>query len=196
MPKKTLPTDTPMTCSAKQRVPQPMRSVISSRMSTPSRRLANRSKGPIEGPGVSVKLSALHPRFEIAQRQRALEELLPRLLHLAGLARDGDVGFTVDAEEAERLELSLELFEAASASPVLRGWDGFGLAVQAYQKRALPVVNWLADLAKRHKRRIMLRLVKGAYWDTEIKPCPGAGASRLPGFHPESGHGCFFPCLR
>ena len=138
--------------------------------------------GHIDGPGISVKLSALHPRYELGQRHRALGELAPRLVHLASLARDKDVGFTVDAEEADRLELSPELIQTASASPELDGWDGFGLAVQAYQKRALPVINWLADVAKRDKRRIMVRLVKGAYWDTEIKLAQERGLDGYPVF--------------
>ena len=154
-------------------------------------------KDHIDGPGISVKLSALHPRYELAQRQRARDELLPRLLRLAGLARDNDVGFTVDAEEADRLDLSLELIEAVSGSTELRGWDGFGLAVQAYQKRALPVVDWLAEVAKRHKRRIMVRLVKGAYWDTEIKLAQEQGLDGYPVFTRKAATDvCFLACAK
>jgi len=136
----------------------------------------------VESPGISVKLSALHPRYEFAQRGRALGELKPRLLELAVLAKDAGIGFTVDAEEADRLELSFDIFEAVSKDPAVAGWDGLGLAVQAYQKRALAAVDWLADLARRHRRRIMLRLVKGAYWDAEIKRAQERGVDGYPVF--------------
>ncbi len=139
-------------------------------------------RGPIEGPGISVKLSALHPRYEFAQRHRAMEELVPRLVALAQLARDQKIGFTVDAEEAERLDLSLDVIEAVSGDPSLAGWNGFGLAIQGYQKRAVPLVDWLADMAKRHKRRLMVRLVKGAYWDSEIKQSQERGLEGYPVF--------------
>src|SRR3984893_4635725 len=122
-----------------------------------------------EAPGISVKLSALHPRYELAQRDRVLPELSPRLLELARHARKVGIGFTIDAEEADRLELSLDLVEWLALAPELAGWGGLGLAVQAYQKRALPVLDWLADLAGRGRRRLMVRLVKGAYWDSDIK---------------------------
>ncbi|MGH7029535.1 MAG: proline dehydrogenase family protein, partial [Stellaceae bacterium] len=121
-----------------------------------------------EAPGISVKLSALHPRYEMAQRDRVLSEMTPRLLALAGQARAAGIGLTIDAEEADRLDLSLDLFEALALAPELARWDGLGLAVQAYQKRALPVIDWLADLARRGRRRLLVRLVKGAYWDSEI----------------------------
>ena len=114
--------------------------------------------GPIAGPGLSVKLSALHPRYEFTQRDRVMRELLPRLRTLALAAKAVDIGLTVDAEEADRLDLSLEVFEAISGDPALAGWQGLGLAVQAYQKRASFVLDWLADLAHRHGRRIMVRL--------------------------------------
>jgi RHH-type transcriptional regulator, proline utilization regulon repressor / proline dehydrogenase / delta 1-pyrroline-5-carboxylate dehydrogenase len=120
-------------------------------------------------PSISIKLSALHPRYELAQHRRLPEELLPRLIELAGRARAGNIAVTIDAEEADRLEPSLDLFEQLLASPEFAGWDGLGLAVQAYQKRAIHVVAWLGALARRHRRRIPVRLVKGAYWDTEIK---------------------------
>ena len=131
-------------------------------------------------PGISVKLSALHPRYEIAQRDRVLRELSPRLLELACRARKAGIGFTIDAEEADRLELSLDLVEELALAPDLAGWDGFGLAVQAYQKRALPVIDWLADLARRGGRRLMVRLVKGAYWDSEIKRAQERGLDGYP----------------
>jgi RHH-type proline utilization regulon transcriptional repressor/proline dehydrogenase/delta 1-pyrroline-5-carboxylate dehydrogenase len=120
-------------------------------------------------PSISIKLSALHPRYELAQHGRLPEELLPRLADLARRARAGDIAVTIDAEEADRLEPSLDLFERLLALPEFAGWHGLGLAVQAYQKRAIPVIAWLGELARRHRRRIPVRLVKGAYWDTEIK---------------------------
>jgi RHH-type transcriptional regulator, proline utilization regulon repressor / proline dehydrogenase / delta 1-pyrroline-5-carboxylate dehydrogenase len=131
-------------------------------------------------PGISVKLSALHPRYEMAQRDRVLSELAPRLLDLARRARQVGIGLTIDAEEADRLELSLDLVEALALAPDLDGWDGLGLAVQAYQKRALPLIEWLADLARRARRRLMVRLVKGAYWDSEIKRVQEHGLDGYP----------------
>jgi len=120
-------------------------------------------------PGISVKLSALHPRYEWAHQRRVMREMLPKLIALAELARDGGIGLTFDAEETERLEISLALFAAVYADKRFQGYEGLGLAVQAYQKRAPFVIDWLSELASKHGRRIMLRLVKGAYWDTEIK---------------------------
>jgi len=138
---------------------------------------------PVEAvPGISVKLSALHPRYEIAQHNRVMRELLPSLLGLARPARDAGIGFTIDAEEADRLEPMLDLVEALALAPELKGWDGLGLAVQAYQKRALPLIDWLADLARRAHRRLMVRLVKGAYWDTEIKRAQERGLDTYPVF--------------
>ena len=119
-------------------------------------------------PSISIKLSALHPRFEFANRERVLEELAPRVQSLSALARDNGVTITLDTEEANRLEVTLDVFEAVY-SAVPSGWCGFGLALQAYQKRATHVLAWLIALARKHGRRIPLRLVKGAYWDTEIK---------------------------
>src|SRR5690606_6845588 len=116
-------------------------------------------------PGISVKLSALHPRYDVAQRTRVLAELCPRLRELALLAREQHIGLTVDAEEADRLELSLDVFEQVYGDPALEAWEGFGLAVQAFQKRGLFVIDWLEALARRGGRRIPVRLVKGAYWD-------------------------------
>ncbi len=130
-------------------------------------------------PGISVKLSALHPRYEFAQRERVLAELTPRLLSLVQLAKAHNVGLTVDAEEADRLELSLDVFEAVFRDASLGLWEGFGLAVQAFQKRALFVIEWLEPLARDAGRRIPVRLVKGAYWDTEIKRAQEQG---LPGY--------------
>ncbi|MCC7275127.1 MAG: bifunctional proline dehydrogenase/L-glutamate gamma-semialdehyde dehydrogenase PutA, partial [Alphaproteobacteria bacterium] len=137
-------------------------------------------RGPVEGPGISLKLSALHPRFEFAQGHRAREELAPRVAALAARAKAAGIGFTIDAEEADRLDLSLDVLQAVAADPALAGWDGLGLAVQAYQKRALPLLDWLADLARRTGRRLMVRLVKGAYWDSEIKRSQERGLSGYP----------------
>ncbi len=125
--------------------------------------------GVHRGPGISIKLSALHPRYCRAQYERVLAELYPRLRDLARLARRHDIGVNVDAEEAERLDLSLDLLERLCFEPELEGWDGVGFVVQAYQKRCTPVIDFLVDLAVRSRRRLMVRLVKGAYWDSEIK---------------------------
>src|ERR671920_925859 len=120
-------------------------------------------------PGISVKLSALHPRYEALSRERVMAELVPSVVALAQRARSFDLNFTVDAEEADRLELSLEVIEAVLADPSLADWKGFGLAIQAYQKRAGSVIDAIAAMAERHDRQLMVRLVKGAYWDTEVK---------------------------
>jgi len=133
-----------------------------------------------EAPGISIKLSALHPRYEMAQRERVLSELSPLLLDLARHACRVGVGLTIDAEEADRLDLSLDLFEALARAQDLSSWHGLGLAVQAYQKRALPVIEWLADLARQTGRRLMVRLVKGAYWDSEIKRTQERGLTGYP----------------
>jgi RHH-type proline utilization regulon transcriptional repressor/proline dehydrogenase/delta 1-pyrroline-5-carboxylate dehydrogenase len=136
----------------------------------------------VEAPGVSVKLSALHPRYEMAQRERVLAEVTGPLLDLARQARRAGLGFTIDAEEADRFDLSLDLVEALALAPDLGHWDGLGLAVQAYQKRALPLIDWLADLARRGNRRLMVRLVKGAYWDSEVKRTQERGLDGYPVF--------------
>jgi len=133
-------------------------------------------------PGISVKLSALHPRYEAMSRDRVRSELAPRLAALARLAKTHDLQFTVDAEEADRLELSLEIVGAVLADPSLGGWDGFGLAVQAYQKRALQVIDWVEQVAAATNRRFTVRLVKGAYWDTEIKRAQERGLPDYPVF--------------
>ena len=135
-----------------------------------------------EAPGISVKISALHPRYELAHRDRVMLELLPKLFKLAEMARDGGIGLTLDAEETERLELSLELFAAVYADPRFAGYEGLGLALQAYQKRAVHVIDWLIALAAKHGRRMMTRLVKGAYWDTEIKRAQMQGFANYPVF--------------
>lgn len=138
--------------------------------------------GPVRGPGVSVKLSALHPRFEVAQYDRLRGELLPRLITLARAARELDIALTVDAEEAERLDITLDMVARLCAEPGLAGWEGLGLAVQAYQKRAHAVLDLLADLADGHGRRLQVRLVKGAYWDSEIRAAQVRGLAGYPVF--------------
>ena len=135
-----------------------------------------------DNPGISVKLSALCPRYEPLQHRRALKELTAKLLILARQARDANISLTVDAEESERLEMSLDIFEAIFRDFDLSNWQGLGLAVQAYQKRALPVIRWLADLAENQGKRIPLRLVKGAYWDSEIKRVQEKGLDNYPVF--------------
>lgn len=133
-------------------------------------------------PGISVKLSALHPRYEEAQKDRVMAELVPRLASLAHLARAAGMGLNVDAEEAERLALSLDVIEAVLRDPGLRGWDGFGVVVQAYGRRAGAVIDWLHALATVLDRRIMVRLVKGAYWDAEVKRAQVEGLPDFPVF--------------
>jgi RHH-type proline utilization regulon transcriptional repressor/proline dehydrogenase/delta 1-pyrroline-5-carboxylate dehydrogenase len=133
-------------------------------------------------PGISVKLSALHPRYEVAKRARVMEELVPRVRALAGLAKAAGLGFNIDAEEADRLALSLEVIEAVLSDPSLRGWHGFGVVVQAYGRRAGAVIDWLYGLAERLDRKIMVRLVKGAYWDGEVKRAQVLGLASFPVF--------------
>jgi RHH-type proline utilization regulon transcriptional repressor/proline dehydrogenase/delta 1-pyrroline-5-carboxylate dehydrogenase len=148
-------------------------------------------------PGISVKLSALHPRYEAMSRERVLKELVPRLIELAHLARDGDLQFTVDAEEADRLELSLDVIAAVLGDASLRDWDGFGLAVQAYQKRALDVIGWVEDIAAASRRRLTVRLVKGAYWDTEIKRAQERGLADYPVFTRKAMTDlCYMACVK
>ncbi|HEY6992575.1 MAG TPA: bifunctional proline dehydrogenase/L-glutamate gamma-semialdehyde dehydrogenase PutA [Xanthobacteraceae bacterium] len=152
---------------------------------------------PPDRPSISVKLSALHPRFEPLSRDLVLAELVPRTLELARKARDRDLNFTVDAEEADRLELTLEVISAVLADPSLVGWDGFGLAVQAYQKRAPAVIDWLGDTARQLSRRLMVRLVKGAYWDSEVKRAQERGLADYPVFTRKPMTDlCFAACTR
>jgi len=141
---------------------------------------AARGAGPYRGPGISIKLSALHPRYERAQIDRVLAELLPRLKRLALLAKSYDIGLNIDAEEADRLELSLDLLDALAFDGDLAGWNGLGFVVQGYGKRCPVVIDYLIDLATRAKRRLMVRLVKGAYWDAEIKQAQLDGLSDFP----------------
>ncbi|GIZ11095.1 trifunctional transcriptional regulator/proline dehydrogenase/L-glutamate gamma-semialdehyde dehydrogenase [Pseudomonas sp. NCCP-436] len=130
---------------------------------------ASHGRGIYEGPGISIKLSALHPRYSRAQYERVMDELYPTLLSLTQLARQYDIGINIDAEEADRLELSLDLLERLCFEPSLAGWNGIGFVIQAYQKRCPYVIDYIIDLAKRSRHRLMIRLVKGAYWDSEIK---------------------------
>ncbi|KPC50293.1 trifunctional transcriptional regulator/proline dehydrogenase/L-glutamate gamma-semialdehyde dehydrogenase [Amantichitinum ursilacus] len=130
---------------------------------------ASGGRGIYEGPGISIKLSALHPRYSRAQHERVISELYPRVKALTVLARQFDIGINIDAEEADRLEISLDLLERLCFEPELAGWNGIGFVVQAYQKRCPYVLDYIIDLAKRSGHRLMIRLVKGAYWDSEIK---------------------------
>jgi RHH-type proline utilization regulon transcriptional repressor/proline dehydrogenase/delta 1-pyrroline-5-carboxylate dehydrogenase len=141
-------------------------------------------EGVGRSPGISVKLSALHPRYEYTHAEEAKAAILPVLIDLARRASAANVHFTIDAEEADRLELSLDLFEALLAEDSLfaSGWAGFGLAIQAYQKRAAPLCDWVAAAARAHGRKLMVRLVKGAYWDTEIKAAQVGGLAEYPVF--------------
>jgi RHH-type transcriptional regulator, proline utilization regulon repressor / proline dehydrogenase / delta 1-pyrroline-5-carboxylate dehydrogenase len=148
-------------------------------------------------PGISVKLSALHPRFEAISRERVLREIVPRVAALARMAKESDLQFTVDAEEADRLELSLDIIAAVLDNASLRGWDGFGLAVQAYQKRALEMIDWVAAAAAQKDRRLTVRLVKGAYWDTEIKRAQERGLADYPVFTRKAMTDlCYMACVR
>ncbi len=139
------------------------------------------SAGP-DRASISVKLSALHPRYERAQRERVHRELTPRIIQLAEIAAQRSVSLTIDAEESERLELSLEIISAVMHARQLHGWEGFGLAMQAYQRRALAVVDWLDELTRQTRRRLNVRLVKGAYWDSEIKRGQERGLDGYPVF--------------
>ncbi|PRY26843.1 L-proline dehydrogenase /delta-1-pyrroline-5-carboxylate dehydrogenase [Aliiruegeria haliotis] len=135
-----------------------------------------------DNPGISVKLSALHPRFEVAQKDRVMRELVPRLRDIALACKHAGMGLNVDAEEADRLELTLDVFEAVARDPALRGWDGFGTVVQAYGPRATAAIDWIIALAGELDRRFTVRLVKGAYWDAEVKRAQVMGLSGFPVF--------------
>lgn len=140
---------------------------------------ASNGRGIKDGPGISIKLSALHPRYSRAQYARVMGELLPRVRNLVLLAKEYDIGINIDAEEADRLEISLDMLEALAFDPSLAGFEGIGLVVQAYQKRCPFVIDFVVDLARRSGRKFMVRLVKGAYWDAEIKRAQVDG---LPGY--------------
>lgn len=139
-------------------------------------------RGPKKSPGISVKLSALHPRFEFLQRERVLKEIPPKLKALCMMAKEYDIKLTVDAEEADRLDISLDIIEEVFRDEDLGDWTGFGMAVQAYQKRGLHVIDWIRKLTQETGRTMMVRLVKGAYWDTEIKMSQQAGVDTFPVF--------------
>lgn len=141
---------------------------------------ASHGRGIYEGPGISIKLSALHPRYSRAQYERVMNELYPRLLSLTLLAKQYDIGLNIDAEEADRLELSLDLLERLCFEPQLAGWNGIGFVIQAYQKRCPHVIDYVIDLARRSRHRLMIRLVKGAYWDSEIKRAQVEGLEGYP----------------
>ena len=143
---------------------------------------AANNKGPQKSPGISIKLSAIHPRYEFSHRERVMNELIPRVKELALAAKAYDIGFTIDAEEANRLDISLDIIEAVFADNDLDGWDGFGIAVQAYQKRGLHVIEWVRKLTQKVGRQMMVRLVKGAYWDSEIKDSQVEGYDDFPVF--------------
>lgn len=137
-------------------------------------------QGPERGHGVSVKLSALSPRYEARQRERVLADLYPRVVRLAQIAAEADINFTLDAEEADRLAISLEILDRLAREPALGAWRGLGLAVQAYQKRSPDTIAAVAQIARDSGRRLMVRLVKGAYWDSEIKRAQVAGLDGYP----------------
>ena len=148
-------------------------------------RIAKEAKGGFhKSPGISVKLTALHPRFEYTQRDEAVAAVIPVVRELALKAASADVHFTIDAEEADRLELQMDVFEALLGDDALfaSGWGGFGIAIQAYQKRAAPLCDWVVEAARSHRRKLMVRLVKGAYWDTEIKAAQVGGLPDYPVF--------------
>src|SRR5579863_7538804 len=148
-------------------------------------------------PGISIKLSALHPRYEAVSRDRILKELTPRVIALAQLAKSHDLQCTIDAEEADRLDLSLEVIDRVLRDRSLDGWDGFGLAVQSYQKRALKVIDWIEQAAIATGRRLTVRLVKGAYWDTEIKRAQERGLADYPVFTRKAMTDlCYMACAR
>lgn len=147
-----------------------------------------------QNPGISIKLSALHPRYEFGQRERVMTELVERTLELTLLAKNANMGLNIDAEEADRLDLSLDVIEAVLSDERLAGWDGFGVVVQAYSKRASFVIDWLFALATKLDRKIMVRLVKGAYWDTEIKRAQVEGLSGFPVFTKKSATDVAYIC--
>lgn len=133
-------------------------------------------------PGISIKLSALHPRYQETQKKRVLNEICPKLLELSQIAKFYDIGLTIDAEESERLDLSLDIIEKVFNDDSLDNWQGFGMAVQSYQKRAFWLLDWIAALARSKKRRMTVRLIKGAYWDSEIKKTQMLGLNDYPVF--------------
>lgn len=157
----------------------------------------NDSNSVISAHGVSVKLSALHAQYHHAHYHTVMSELLPKITQLAKIAKRHNIGLSIDAEEAARLEMSLDIFQALCENPELANWRGLGFVMQAYQKRAPAVAQWLVELAKKHKRTIMVRLVKGAYWDTEIKHAQEQGLSDYPVFTRKVNTDvCYLHCAR
>jgi len=145
--------------------------------------IAKQARGDVRSsPGISVKLSALHPRYEYTHHATVMAELVPRALNLAQQAAAANIGFNIDAEEQDRLDLSLDVIDRLLCDESLAGWDGLGIVVQAYGKRAAPVIEALYDMAERNDRKIMVRLVKGAYWDTEVKLAQELGVASFPVF--------------
>lgn len=144
--------------------------------------VASGKNDPRKVPGISVKLSAIHPRYEFTHKERVMAEVVPKLKALCLQAKQYNIGLTVDAEESERLDISLDVIEAVFSDDDLAGWNGFGIALQAYQKRAIFVVDWLRELTLRVDRKMMVRLVKGAYWDSEIKNAQKDGHQHFPVF--------------
>jgi RHH-type proline utilization regulon transcriptional repressor/proline dehydrogenase/delta 1-pyrroline-5-carboxylate dehydrogenase len=145
--------------------------------------IAKQAKGDVRSsPGISVKLSALHPRYEYTHHATVMAELAPRALNLAQQAAAANIGFNIDAEEQDRLDLSLDVIELLLSDSSLAGWDGLGIVVQAYGKRAAPVIESLYEMAERNDRKLMVRLVKGAYWDTEVKLAQELGVASFPVF--------------
>jgi len=147
-----------------------------------------------DNPGISIKLSALHPRYQATQADRVLSELVPQTLALALDAKAANMGLNIDAEEADRLDLSLDVIEAVLSDKRLEGWDGFGVVVQAYGKRASAVIDYLYALAEHYDRKIMVRLVKGAYWDFEIKRAQVEGLKGFPVFTKKSATDVSYIC--
>src|SRR5258708_14212520 len=137
-------------------------------------------RAPHETSGISIKLSALEPRYTQLRRERVIQRLVPRVIELARRAAKLGIQLTIDAEEADRLDLSLEVIEALARDPVTQAWSGLGLAVQAYSKRALDVIDWVAATARLRSRRMTVRSVKGAYWDSEINPSQDPGLDNYP----------------
>ncbi|MCP4073404.1 MAG: bifunctional proline dehydrogenase/L-glutamate gamma-semialdehyde dehydrogenase PutA [Hyphomicrobiales bacterium] len=157
----------------------------------------NTGKGIRDNPGISVKLSALHPRYEFIQKPRMFEILVSRFKSLAMLAARSNIGLNIDAEEAARLDISLDVMEAVLSDPSFADWDGFGVVVQAYSKRAADTIDWLYQLAEMHQRKIMVRLVKGAYWDSEIKEAQVLGLTGFPVFtRKENTDICYIACAK
>jgi len=144
--------------------------------------VASGKNDPRKVPGISVKLSAIHPRYEFTHKARVMAEIVPKLKALCLQAKHYNIGLTVDAEESERLDISLDIIEAVFSDDELAGWNGFGIALQAYQKRAIFVVDWLRELTLKVNRKMMVRLVKGAYWDSEIKNAQKDGHQHFPVF--------------